>query len=348
MSRKLVELLKTQDQEAKKNTLFRGTKRTVPTYEKIDNYLLVTNKEDSCRIYRIDEIVLYLIQDFKFLPLWLIQQWYKDFNITNTFSILEGFIKVNLVWLESDPTGIYLRPTKHLLNLFSSEKVNYTAIPKQFLNHKFGEAQVVFDIMSGNKHSELWNIIKENELLPTYGPLELEDNLDGALIIRENWVRTGFLDRNSIIEQDKELEIEIKAKKKFTSEFKNLKLFQIVTEENGKFDSQIPDLIVPVPREDGLPKSYAIEVELTSKGVNKYIKILSNYKDNLKFGKLFYLTGDAKIAKDITDAYRKLGKSLGTCKLYIIPYTPPAMRLDNYSFEDEENIKKVLKLNIRG
>lgn len=354
MSRKLVELLKTQDDTATNNTLFRAIKRGTPKYEKHPNYLRVfieKRKKEvaSCNIFRIDEIVLYLITDFKFIPLWLIQQWYSDFNQTSIYSILEGWMSVGLVWLETDPTGVFIRPTKHLLKLFGEEKVSYVPIPKQFLNHSFGEAQVVFDMMIGNSKSELWQLIKDNELVPPYKPLGLDytQGISGSLIVRENWIRIGYSNREWLWNMDKEIEKEITQKKKFTKEFSDLKLFQLIYKEGDNWVSQIPDLVIPIPREDGQPRSYAIEVELTSKGPDRYEKILNNYKNNIKFGKLFYLAGDVKVAKDIMTAYKKIGEDLGSCKLYLMPFKTPAMKMSNYSFEDEETTKRVFKLNLR-
>lgn len=348
MSRTLVELLKIQNSESAMNSFYRYRKGK-PFFIQQENYLLVRNDDSFCKIYRIDEIVLYLIQDFRYLPIWLIQQWYSDFQINNIFSILEGWINCGLVWIQPDSSSIFIRPTKNLLELFKADKINYEAIPKMFLNHKFSEAQIVFDVLMGNEKSELWRLIRDEELLPSYKPLEIEytHSVNGSILIRENWYRTVYQDKEQLREQDIELKKEIMSGKKFTREFEDFRLFQIITDyqtKHGNLSLQIPDIVIPIPREDGKARSIAVEIELTSKGVEKYIKILTNYTDNQKFGKLFYLCGDTRVANTITQAYEKIGKTLGSCELYIIPFTAPAVKLSNYSLEEEDKNKKILKL----
>lgn len=347
-NRSLIELLKIQNNESAMNSFYRYRKGK-PTYIQQENYLLVRNDKHFCKIYRIDEIVLYLIQDFRFLPIWLIQQWYQDFNIHSIFNLLEDWVNCGLVWIQPDSSSIFVRPTRNLLELFNATKLNYEGIPKMFLNHKFSEAQIVFDVLIGNEKSEIWKLIKQNELLPPFQPLNINyiDKPNGSLLIRENWYRTVYQDKVELQEKDLELKKEIISGKKFTKEFSDFRLFQIITDyqtRHGNLSLQIPDIVVPIPRENGEARSIAIEIELTSKGVEKYIKILQNYTDNQKFGKLFYLVGDTRVANVITQAYEKVGKSLGSCELYIIPFTTPAMKLSNYSFEEDEKQKRILRL----
>lgn len=355
MGRKLIDLLKLQDPEAKKNTYFRARKKTPPTYVKGVNHLLVSNGEKQIKLYRIDEIVLYLLQDFKFLPLWLVQQWYADFGTKSIYNLLEKLMSVGLIWVDTDPSGVFLRPTVHLLDLYKNENIKYTGIPKMFLNHSFSEAQVVFDILMGNRKSEFWNIISEHsELLPTYEPLGIEytSKQNGALVIRETAFRQGYNDIDGLLDLQNQLKKEIALGRKHTKEFDDFKLFQLVYEKEHArsvtgYKIQIPDIVVPSPRgENGEPNSYAVEIELTAKSVDEYTHILKAYSNNYIYGKLYYLCRDNRIARDIASAYEKIGRDMGSCKLYLMPFTPPAMKLDNYSMEDEENIKKVLKLNL--
>ena len=46
-------------------------------------------------------------------------------------------------------------------------------------------------------------------------------------------------------------------------------------------------------------------------------------------------------AKLVRDAFDVVG-GLGSCELYLLPYTPPAMQLSNYSISDEEEQGKLL------
>ena len=68
---------------------------------------------------------------------------------------------------------------------------------------------------------------------------------------------------------------------------------------------------------------------------------MRNYKDNIKFGTLLYFCGTARIARMVREAFDVVG-GLGTCELFLLPYTPPAMKLSNYSIHDEEEQGKLL------
>ena len=74
---------------------------------------------------------------------------------------------------------------------------------------------------------------------------------------------------------------------------------------------------------------------------------MRNYKDNLVFGKLFYLCGNSRISDLVTNAYKKVG-GLGACRLFIVPYVAPAQRLSNFSIQDEETQKTMLKLTTKA
>ena len=90
-----------------------------------------------------------------------------------------------------------------------------------------------------------------------------------------------------------------------------------------------------------------LEIELTPKAADKYIGILENYKDNIKFGKLFYLCGSLRIARYVKEAYKTI-KGLGDCDLYLLPFTAPAQRLSNFSYEDEKSQELLLKETARS
>lgn len=331
-----LDLLRLQDAEAVKNTFFRSPKVS-PAIIHNGTYITVKTINNETNIYKLEEIILGIIADFKFAPYWLIQQWFEDFNRDDSFTKVSEWLSVGLVWVDSNALGLFVRPTKFLLDMYKIEDQTFIDISFGKLNHTCSEEQIIFDVQSGNANSEFWNIIKtEDTLLPCYHPLEIDvDNDDGTIAIRESIFAVNRYKPKDIILKDEDLAREIKSGERYTSEFADFSLFPIVsTDANGNLVTKIPDVIVPVPRKNMLPQSYAIELELTSKLPEKYKEIMLLYKDNIKFGKLYYLCGTAKIARLVKEAFKAVG-GLGTCQLYIIPFVSPAIKLISYSTKDK-------------
>jgi len=328
------DILELQDQEVVRNSFYRSP-RVAPHIQKInDSTLEVKTVETSVLISRVEEVILYIIASFKFSPVWLIQQW-----MPNSFQVISSWINVGLVWAETTSMGVFLRPTRFLLDMFKIEDDKYIEIPFGLLNHTCSEEQLLFDIQLGRSESELWQIIREEETLPCYHPLKLEfEKEEGTIALRESDFRLGFKRQNidELLQSEEELERQVKSGLKFTNEFNDFTKFPLVSfNDKGELITQTPDIIIPIPRDSGKAKSYAIEIELSPKTLDKYTQIMNNYKNNIKFGKLFYLIGSKRIAKLIKDAYKKVG-GLGSCELFLVPFTPPAMKLDNYTIEDEQ------------
>ncbi|MEE3344036.1 MAG: hypothetical protein VZS44_08100 [Bacilli bacterium] len=343
-----LDILELQDQEAVKNTFYRYPKIT-PHIEKQETQLIIKTIDDFVILQKLEEVILYIISDFKFSPVWLIQQWYEDYN-RNGYDIIEKWIKVGIVWAETSTMGVFIRPTKFLLDLMQIDNQTYIDIPFGLLNHTCAEEQMCFDIMMGNPKSELWKVISsEPNLLPCYHPLHLQvDNDRGTTIIREALFSINRFKTEELIAKKDKLIQEIKTNKPFTSEFNDFSLFPIVTyTDNGKVITQKPDVVIPIPRVNGQAQSYSIELELSAKTADKYEQIMKNYKNNITFGKLFYLCGNRRIANLVTEAYKLVG-GLGACKLFIIPYSAPAQRLSNFSMEDENAQKRILKLTVKN
>ena len=194
------------------------------------------------------------------------------------------------------------------------------------------------DYQTVHQNSEFWQIIKtEDTLLPCYHPLEIKvENDEGTIAIRESNFSVNRYKPKEIIQKDEDLAREIKSGERYTSEFADFSLFPIVgVDKNNSLVTKIPDVIVPVPRNNMLPQSYAIEIELTSKLPEKYTEIMLLYKDNIKFGKVFYLCGTARIARLIKEAFKEVN-GLGNCQLYIIPFVSPAIKLISYSTSDKQ------------
>lgn len=340
-----LDLLEIQDQEAVKNTYYRSPKVT-PHIKKFEDHFEIKTIENSVDIFKIDEVTLYIIATFKFCPVWLIKQWYEDYGLDG-YKTVENWISVGIVWAETSTMGVFIRPTKILFNMMDIDNQSYVHIPFGLLNHTCAEEQIMFDISMGNPKSELWQLISKDETLPCYHPLKIkakEDN--GTIIIREEQFSVNHFKPDQIIEKQDDLIRDINTGKKFTLEFNDFSYFCLMnyTDDNNLI-TQKPDLAIPIPRKNGQPQSYSIELELSAKTPQKYEQIMKNYKSNLIYGKLFYLCASTRIIKMVTEAYKAVG-GLGTCRLFTVPFLPPAQRLSNFGLEDETTQKTMLKLTV--
>ncbi len=341
-----LDILALQDQEVVKNTFYRYPKVT-PHINKKEDHLEIKTIDDSADIYKLDEVVLYIISIFKWSPLWLIQQWFDDYNL-NGFEYVSKWIKVGIVWAETTALGVFIRPTKILLDLMSDDKQKWEDINFNLLNHTCAEEQIMFDILMGNQKSELWLSIQMTKtiLFPCYHPLNIKvANEQGTIIMPEKEFSINLFKPEELEEKQKILRQSIATKANITAEFTDPTLFPIVNyDSNNNMVTQKPDLIIPVPRNQGMPQSCAIELELTAKTKEKYDNIMLNYKNNLTFGKLFYLCATRGIANLVTNAYRNVG-GLGSCRLFIVPYVAPAQKLYDVR-QDEVATKNIIKLSI--
>ena len=343
-----LDLLEIQDNEAVKNTYYRYPKVT-PHINKFQDYVEIKTIDNAVSLHKLEEVILYIIADFKFSPVWLIKQWCADYNKDGQ-TLIENWVKVGIVWAETTSMQVMIRPTKFLFDIMKIEDQNYIDIPFNLMNHTCAEEQMCFDIMMGNPKSELWNLLcKETQLLPCYHPLDIKPPNDrGTIIVREALFSIKRFKPQELLDKHDKLKKEIATKKAVTSEFIDFSMFPIVTyTDDNKIITQKPDCLIPIPRIDGRPQSCSIELELTAKTSDKYIQIMKNYKNNLTFGKLFYLCGSRKIANLVTEAYKSV-KGLGSCRLFILPYAPPAQRLDDYSKDAETNQKTILRLSVNN
>ena len=340
------ELLKIQDSEAVKNTYYRSP-RVTPNIEKKSNCVIIKTLENQVEIRKLEEIILYIIADFKFSPFWLVQQWFEVAKRKDCFKQVSNWVQTGIVWIETTSIGVFLRPSKLLLDLFKIEFQDFVQIQLGTMNHTCSEEQLIFDMMFGNENSEMWQIVEQDEKLPCYHPLGIEvENDRGTIAIRERNFKIDRYKEKEIIEREKDLIKDISSGDRFTMEFNDFSLFPIVNfNEKKELVTQTPDVIVPIPRIDTLPRSYAIELELSPKMLFKYINIMKNYKNNNRFGKLFYLCSSVRISESIRKAYKEVG-GLGTCELFIIPFTSPSMKLLNFDYEDYKQQGTLLKLSI--
>lgn len=371
------DLLEIQDQVAAKNTWYRAPK-VAPSIQKISSSTFrVRTVEDEVELGVLEEAILNVIVSFKFMPYWIVQRWFNQMNRNpnkNAGDEIKKWVRIGLVWVETSTTGVYLRPTRFLLDMFKEKQTNYSEIPYNTLTHTISEAQLYFDLTVGNPRSEMWQIVKNEETLPRYHPLLVDlnenhpPNESGTIVIREADFRKNFKSYKpkQLQENEELIKSQIRSGKRYTEELTNFSLFPIVqpniqnSEKKGEIYTQNPDLIVPLPRkhitnengevvELGRPQSYAIEIELSPKTADRYNDIMIAYKNNIKFGKLFYLCSSQRIARLVKESFQNV-KGLGTCELYILPFEVPSMDVENFSREAErlqmELVKDSLKNNV--
>ena len=306
----------------------------IPYFNKKGSFLEVQANGVTTSITSYDEITLFLLVKYLFIPAWLVEQWYE----TGTFDIIgikakngrdkiKDWVKLNLCWLESTPTGIYLRPTKALFQMFNYEMDKYTNIPTNTLTHTVSEISVSHDIMSG-QHP----ILKRFKVLPRQSFLGLPPQEIGTNIICEAdfrnpamWSEQGM---QKVIEIEKKIDEGILEGKTVTPELTDFRYFSVIkkVDDTGipkkDYVSHVPDIVIPMIRECGQPRSIAIEVELTSKGIRGYEESIKRFKDNNKFGFVIYLCGGPGVAESLKKAYRNIGGS-GMTKFIIMEYVIP-------------------------
>ena len=120
------DLLKLQDGEQVKNSYYRSPRVSPNIRKEGPDCLVVYTAEDRVEIRQLEEVILYVISEFKFAPYWLVQKWYDDVlnDAKKAFVAISSWLKVGLVWVETTPTGVYLRPTRFLLDIYNEDEVN--------------------------------------------------------------------------------------------------------------------------------------------------------------------------------------------------------------------------------
>ena len=74
-----LDILALQDQEVVKNTFYRYPKIS-PHTTLYEDHLEVKTIDNVVNLYKLDEVVLYILSIYKWIPLWLIQQWFDDYG----------------------------------------------------------------------------------------------------------------------------------------------------------------------------------------------------------------------------------------------------------------------------
>ena len=299
-----------------------------------NNEYVLTSEQGKLSINKFDEIILYIIAKFKFLPSWMAQQWYKDrSNVTlgeDSNSKLRSFIDFGLIYEFPSAVAVFLMPTDRLANLFGINLGNFTDPPYNTLTHTISEEQVMFDCLSGQA-----SYLKEIKTIPYVSNLGL--GTIGSYCIPESdySIRNSYFRKHveEFNDQEARLAQEVLEGKQITTpDFKEFKMTIHKKTNQYDYDMKIPDLSVLAPRviKDGLavPQSIALEVELTCKGTGAYEKIFDLFWDNLKFGHCVYLVSNARTKKCLSEAFDNISKTHSkenqTCQFhveeFIIPY----------------------------
>lgn len=344
MSRRAIDILKTQNKEASKNSFWRSPKAT-PVVRKFADHFEVKTIDHFVKIGKLEETIFYLLSDLRYLAFFHVAQMLQQFK-KDPFTEVSNWIGVGLVWAESTHLGVFIRPTRLLLELYNNYDFRYNYIPFTKMRHTISEAEVLFDVMMGNPNSEIWQIVKHFETLPPFHPLGLKVEDDaGTTIIREARFSLHRYTEVSMLNRETKFENSIKSGNKFTLEFEDFSYFPIVGKNrNGNAKLQIPDLVIPVPRgENGKANSIAIEIELSMKQTSTYETILKNYKDNNRYGTLIYLVDTPQVIRTLKQAHENIGGT-GSCELKIIPYSPPAMAITDYDTNNQKNQFELLNL----
>lgn len=307
----------------------------LPDFKKDGEKIIMTKGNDSAIIEPFDEIILTILLKFLFIPLWLVRQCYNTnimiLGMNTCDDKINSWIKLGLIWKESTVTGIYIRPTYALFKLFGVPQEKFYNIPFNTLTHTISEQKVFFDIMAG--FSSI--LAKENrmghKLLPRVSELGFKESNIGTNIITEPDFRNPYLFRDEGIKELANTENKINNAMKngdnFTPELANFNQFTLVKKVNNTgeikkdYKFHLPDLIIPNLRENGQPRSIAIEVELSNKR-GGYIETMNRYKDNNKFGSVYWLVSMNSTANALRDAYKEV-KGTGSCSTHLLEFVVP-------------------------
>lgn len=319
---------------AQSNTWNNRYNDTIPNIEKEGEYIKLTYSDIVERIDSFDEIILTIIIKFLFCPIWLIKKFYSFSNpITGNGEYadykINNWIKLGMIWKEPSVTGIYIRPTYALFKLFGETPYKYTNIPFNMLTHSICEEYVMFLIMSGNSQ-----IVEDNRdiLLPRISELGFKNDNSGTNILAEEDFRNPILYSqegiDKIIETDNSIKLALQKKLQISNELTDFRQFVLCKKINNTgqvkkdYIFHVPDMIIPTLRKDGHPQSIAIEVELTNKRSVNYEETMKRYKDNNKYGSVYWLCSTASTIQNLREAYKTTGGT-GSCITKVIEFEIP-------------------------
>lgn len=298
-----------------------------------DEYF-VQLKTDNCEvnISNLEESILSIILNFTFCPVWLVKTFLKNrkYQLTESVEdIINSWIDIGLLWLESSVTGSYLRPTYLLYDIFNEIPLKYSEIPFNQLTHTISEQKFMFEILTGDND----NFVNKNFsriYIPKFSALGFKNPLGTNIISERQFKPSLFKNSKEIKSSENEIIEQIRQGKNITKEFEDFSKFAIVKKksdtDNDKKDYEfhIPDLIIPIPRKNGAPQSIAIEVEITDKKIKRYISTLNMYKNNNRFKYCIWYCANNNIISNLTKAFNEI-EGLGNVRMALHPFDVPTV-----------------------
>jgi len=307
----------------------------------------------------IDECILLSICEFTYIPLWYIIGLYKELDIYSApIEKIKRWKKLNLIFVDQQTIGEFLRPTNFLFQLLQQKRKKYEVIPFNMLAHDMSKMDIYIKAMIGtseeirdvlnedfNKNKEfpddpmeahiiepidILNVRKarnnqvlnllEGEKLPEFMINGLEYSLK---VIDEKDIKISRTNTDKISSIENTIKDQLKARQLNTEELSDPSYFFCAVAEGEGYILQFPDIIIPMKRrKNGKPCSIAIEMELTCKPLENYKKNLKKYKNSLKFGSVIWFCGDNKIKKTLTQAFKEIGGT-GFTNTYLYDYSTP-------------------------
>lgn len=314
---------------AKRNT-WGSYNRTAPTVERCPGFLRYSTSLVTVEVWPFDEIILYVLLKFLWMPVWLVELFY---GYQYQYAGLEGVVQdklrqweqLGIIWVEQHTTGDYIRPTYALFQMFSQDPVQYNTIPANLLTHTVCEETICFEVMSG-----VSPILKKEKTMPRVSELGFDGNLQGTNILPEVDFRYPVRQDEyaKIMEVEHQLDEAVRTGgPNLTEELMDFRWFTIAKKVDNTgnvrqdFRFHIPDLIIPNIREGGKPRSIAIEVELSNKRAVNYEETMLRYRDNTRFSSVYWFC-DGIIASQLQKAYDATGGT-GSTRMEIIEFQPP-------------------------
>lgn len=315
---------------AQENTWKSRYNATIPSIQMIDGKINLTAGSKCVTIDSFDEIPLTIILKFLFAPVWLIKQFYQTWmiaGIDDPEAKINDWVEIGLVWKEAAVTGQYVRPTYLLFKLFGESPERFYNIPFNTLTHTISEQKVMFELMSGSSP-----ILKNQITLPRISELGFEGIDTGTNVLTEPDFRNPQLFKEAGIIELSQTENSINEGMRngatVTPELINFNQFTLVKKVNNTgtikkdYLFHIPDLVIPVIRDNGKPQSIAVEIELSNKRYG-YEETMRRYRDNNKYGSVYWLCNAPNIAESLRNAYEAVGGT-GTCKTFLMEFTIPS------------------------
>lgn len=336
MSRLTNDFIQAGTRNAQENTWNNRYNSVIPSIKKDGNKIILSSAHETVELDSFDEIILTIIIKFLFAPVWLLKQFYNTWMIAgldDPEEKINSWVNIGLVWKEAAVTGQYVRPTYLLFKLFGQDPEKFYNIPFNTLTHTISEEQVMFEVMSGR--GPIGEAILKREkvkLLPRISELGFDENNNGTNIITECDFRNPALFKDEGIKELNDTEHKINEGMRngetVTPELEKFNQFVLVKKINNTgtikkdFVFHIADLIIPTIRNNGKPQSIAIEVELTNKRAVNYEETMKRYKDNNKYGAVYWLCNTPDIANNLREAYSTVGGT-GTCRTILLEFTIP-------------------------